>query len=348
MFSRRNKSPRETGASAFSKVHIQPANLKKLTAALTDVIARCAKVASVDLGVLNRLLAHVPEDMTVTVEAGLKLAALQTELARRGQWLPLDPPHPDTLTIGELLATNASGPRRYGYGTARDHLIGLTAVLADGRVVSSGGKVVKNVAGYDLHKLFIGARGTLGVIVEATFKLRPLPEKEEFVAARCESLAQAETLMESVLNSPVTPVVFDAHRGGATLLSPSSIHSDQRGDKSVAAPFTLVLAFAGSRKEVEWQLGEARRLGFTEAMKLDYEKDFWAESEKPQRISVLPSRVCETLGALGNAPFVARAGNGLIWHRGAAIAKGELPNAKLTQRVKDAFDPKHIFPELPL
>ncbi|MBI3879421.1 MAG: hypothetical protein HY301_05080 [Verrucomicrobia bacterium] len=197
-------------------------------------------------------------------------------------------------------------------------------MLADGRVISSGGKVVKNVAGYDLHKLFIGARGTLGVIVEATFKLRPLPEREEFVAARCESLAQAEKVIEAVLASPVTPVVLDLHNRDS---------------------LSLVLGFAGSREEVDWQLDEARKLGFLETTTLSHEHDFWAKPEAPRRISVLPSRVCETLGGLGSAPFIARAGNGMIWHRGTATPGGELPNAKLTQRVKDAFDSTHIFPE---
>jgi len=310
---------------------LQPKSFPELSAALADANVRGTKVESVDMRALNRLLTHVPEDMTVTVESGLTLTALQSALGTRGQWLPLDPPHADTLTISELLEQNASGPRRYGFGTARDHLIGLKAVLADGRIVASGGKVVKNVAGYDLHKLFIGGRGTLGVIVEATFKLRPLPEKEEFVAARCESLAQAEKLIDLVLNSPVSPAVLDLHN--------ISIPNSQ---------FTTVLGFAGSCAEVDWQLGEVQKLGFTEAMKLDYEKDFWANPERPQCISVLLSRVCEMLGTLGNVPFVARAGNGIIWHRGGTAAKSELPNAKLMQRVKDAFDPKHIFPELPL
>jgi FAD/FMN-containing dehydrogenase len=329
-------------------MNLHPANLAELSAALAEANTRGTQVASVEMRALNRLIAHVPEDMTVTVEAGITLAALQKELGKRGQWLPLDPPHADTLIIGELLATNASGPRRYGFGTARDHLLGFKAVLADGRVISSGGKVVKNVAGYDVHKLFVGARGTLGVIVEATFKLRPLPEKEEFVAARCESLADAEKLIEAVLNSPVTPVVLDAHNGGATFLSPSSKHSEARGVKNVTAPLEIVLGFAGSREEVDWQLGEARNLGFNETTTLEYEEKFWAESRQPRCISVLPSRVCETLGTLGNAPFVARTGNGVIWHRGTAIEKCDAPNARLMRRVKDAFDPKHILPEPPL
>jgi len=111
----------------------------------------------------------------------------------------------------EFGADQASGPRRFGYGTIRDYLIGLKVVLADGTLISSGGKVVKNVAGYDLTKLFIGSHGSLGVIVEATFKLRPLPELEKFVQAKCDSLEKADAFIEAVLNSELTPIVVDLH-----------------------------------------------------------------------------------------------------------------------------------------
>lgn len=324
-----NPLPRPGGAVSVAHVNLAPATLADLRAALVGAEARGESVVAADLRALHRVLAHVPEDMTVTVEAGITLAGLQAELARRGQWLPLDPPRANTLTIARLLDESASGPRRHGCGTARDHLIGLKVVLADGHVVASGGKVVKNVAGYDLHKLFIGARGTLGVIVEATFKLRPLPEAEEFVAARCESPAAAEKLLQAVLASPLAPVVLDLHN------LPTSI-----------SHLLIVLGFAGSHAEVDWQLGEARKLGFNEPTTLDYETEFWAGAEKPHCLSVLPSRVCETLVNLDGAPFVARAGCGLIWHRGAVPKKRALPNARLLRRVKDAFDPKNIFPEL--
>jgi glycolate oxidase FAD binding subunit len=128
-----------------------------------------------DLTGMNRLIEHRPRDLTVTVEAGMSVAALQEELAKHGQMLALDPPLAQRATVGGVLAANAWGPRRQRYGTARDLLIGSRAVLADGTRVRSGGKVVKNVAGYDLNKLFIGSTGTLAVLVEATFKLAPIP-----------------------------------------------------------------------------------------------------------------------------------------------------------------------------
>src|SRR5205085_8398231 len=128
---------------------------------------------------------------------------------------PLDPPNSQTLSIERLLATNACGPRRFGYGTVRDYVIGMAVLLADGRMIHSGGKVVKNVAGYDLMKLFVGSRGSLGVIVEVTFKVLPIPETEQFVAANCGSVENAEKLIDCVLNSDLAPIVLDLHNAAS-------------------------------------------------------------------------------------------------------------------------------------
>ena len=127
---------------------------------------------------LDGIIDHQAADMTVTVEAGCSLAALAATLAAAGQWLPLDPPHFEQTTVGGLIATNLSGPLRASLGTVRDLLLGLTIVGADGVLIRGGGRVVKNVAGYDLPKLHVGALGSLGVVVEATFKVRPRPEHE--------------------------------------------------------------------------------------------------------------------------------------------------------------------------
>ncbi|HEY2951321.1 MAG TPA: FAD-binding oxidoreductase, partial [Verrucomicrobiae bacterium] len=190
---------------------LRPSTVVELAEALSGMHRRGEKLGAIDLGALARVLEHSPEDMTVTVEAGLTLAALQSRLAQHGQWLPIDPPKAATLTIADLLNEDRSGPRRFGYGTIREHLIGLQVVLADGRVIRNGGKVVKNVAGYDLCKLFVGARGTIGIIVEATFKLRPLPQAERVVTAPCDSSGTAAKLIEAVLDSELTPTVLDLH-----------------------------------------------------------------------------------------------------------------------------------------
>ena len=114
---------------------------------------------------LNRLLAHEPADLTATVEAGMTLGSVQEHLAGRGQFLPLEAPLPSQATVGGILAANTSGPFRLAYGTARDWLIGVRAVHADATVTRSGSKVVKNVTGYDLNKLYVGSLGTLAIIV---------------------------------------------------------------------------------------------------------------------------------------------------------------------------------------
>jgi glycolate oxidase FAD binding subunit len=135
---------------------------------------RAAEVV-LSLSRLNQVLEHAAGDMTATVEAGCTIATLQARLAERGQRLALDPLWPDRATVGGVLATADSGPLRWAYGPPRDLVLGVTVVLADGTVARSGGKVVKNVAGYDLPKLFTGSFGTLGVITQATFRLHPRP-----------------------------------------------------------------------------------------------------------------------------------------------------------------------------
>jgi FAD/FMN-containing dehydrogenase len=283
-------------------------------------------ISSVDLRPMSRVLDLVPEDMTVTVESGVTLGALQSDLARHGQWLPIDPPGKANLTIHRLLAENLSGPRRYGYGTIREHLIGMKVVLADGRTIKSGGKVVKNVAGYDLAKLFIGARDSLGIIVEATFKVRPLPEREQFLFLTA-PLAPMQERLRAVLDSELTPVVIDLHGG---------------------AEATLVLGLAGTKTEVTWQVELARALGFQDGGGLEYEEKFWAGSATVHRVSVLPSRVVETISTLQPASFVARAGNGAIYFTGAAPDRKPSVPAEMMRRMKTTFDPRNVLPEVPL
>jgi glycolate oxidase FAD binding subunit len=146
---------------------------------------------ALSLSRLNAVVEHEPADMTVTCQAGITLSELQRHLATAGQLLPLDPPGGDRATIGGILAANAWGPWRHAHGSARDMTIGLRVVTAEGKLTRAGGRVVKNVAGYDLCKLYVGSLGTLGVIVEATFKLAPLPRATAAISAACESAAAA-------------------------------------------------------------------------------------------------------------------------------------------------------------
>jgi glycolate oxidase FAD binding subunit len=162
--------------------------------------------------VLTRLDAisdYSPEDLVVTVQAGATIGAVNATLARHGQFLALDPPRADVATIGGALSAGISGPMRQRYGGARDLVIGLTCVLAGGEIVHSGGRVVKNVAGYDLNKLFLGAIGSAGVIVEASFKLHPLPASGGGVTAEFSSCAGAHAAALALINSRFGPTAVE-------------------------------------------------------------------------------------------------------------------------------------------
>jgi len=169
---------------------------------------------------LDRVVDHQPGDMTVTVEAGCPLAALGRVLAGAGQWLPLDPPRADATTVGGLVAADLSGPLRASQGRVRDLLLGIRTIGADGALVAGGGRVVKNVAGYDLPKLHVGALGTVGVIVEATFKVRPRPEREEAVVIACRTGPSAGDTALAVWSSAIAPVWLEAAGPGALAEGP--------------------------------------------------------------------------------------------------------------------------------
>ena len=148
---------------------------------------------------LARVVVHEAHDMTVTVEAGCPLDVLARTLDAAGQWLPIDPPSFERTTVGGLVAANLAGPLRASQGTVRDLLIGIAVVGTDGALVRGGGRVVKNVAGYDLPKLHVGALGTLGIVVEATFKVRPRPEREAAVVFRTPTPAELALVVRDAL-----------------------------------------------------------------------------------------------------------------------------------------------------
>jgi glycolate oxidase FAD binding subunit len=156
---------------------------------------------------LNRLLEHEAGDLTVTVEAGIRLSALNEQLAEHGQMLALDPP--GDPTIGAAIAGDLFGPRAHRYGRVRDLLLGVSVVLADGTVANSGGKVVKNVAGYDLAKLFCGSEGRLGLVVRASLRLHPRPEESATLVVPVSRPGDAQELVRTLLHSQLTPSAVD-------------------------------------------------------------------------------------------------------------------------------------------
>jgi glycolate oxidase FAD binding subunit len=167
-----------------------------------------------DLSRLNRVIDYQPGDMTVTVEAGITLDALQRELAAARQFVPLESPLPGRATVGGTLATAYSGPMAHAYGPPRDWLIGVGVVGADGVATKAGGRVVKNVTGYDLNKLYTGSMGTLGIIVEASFKVSPLQPEDYALVALFDTMEEAIQAGWEALNLPSGPMSYLAVTGG--------------------------------------------------------------------------------------------------------------------------------------
>ena len=162
----------------------------------------------VETAALRGIVAHVPADLTVTVAAGTPISELRATLAQAGQFLPLDPPHAEAATIGGVVAANSTGFWRARYGGVRDQLIGTTTALADGTLARAGGRVVKNVAGYDLNKLLIGSLGTLGVIVECTFKILPLPKASAGLQASFARAIEAFAAADALARTPARPAAL--------------------------------------------------------------------------------------------------------------------------------------------
>jgi glycolate dehydrogenase FAD-binding subunit len=195
---------------------------------------------------LDRVLEHEAGDLTCTVEAGVRLRDLNARLAEHGQMLALDPP--GNPTIGACLAANLSGPRSHGYGGPRDLVLGVTIVLADGTVANSGGKVVKNVAGYDLGKLFCGSEGRFGLIARASLRLHPRPAAARTLVVPVEEEDEALRLLSELRRAQLAPSAVD-------LLWPGK----------------LCVLFEGSQRAVE------RGLSVTRALLGGVEGDPWEE-----------------------------------------------------------------------
>lgn len=196
---------------------------------------------------LNKVVEYEPADLTVTVEAGIRLIDLQNQLAEHRQFLPLNPPYANNCTIGGIVATNSSGPLRLQYGTARNLVLGMKVVHASGTTVKSGGKVVKNVAGYDLNKLYIGSYGTLGIISEVTLKLAPLPIQEAIITAQFQNTQDAVKTGLNVVSSQSLPSYV-------ILMVNNSLNL--YGEKLP----TIIVGYSGEPETVSWQLNDANAL----------------------------------------------------------------------------------------
>lgn len=209
---------------------------------------------------LDRIIDYPARDMTVTVEAGLRIDRLQNLLRTERQRLALDVPQAHRATLGGALASNANGSRRYGLGTIRDYVLGLSAVDAGGRSFKSGGRVVKNVAGYDLCKMLIGSLGTLAVVSQVTLKLRPLPESSALLWAELPQVASAEPILARLVHSAARPVSIDLFNRDA-----AADVTSEAGLSLPTASAVLCLGVEGTSHETEWQIAtledEIHRIG---------------------------------------------------------------------------------------
>jgi glycolate dehydrogenase FAD-binding subunit len=285
---------------------------------------------------LNRITDRDCENLTLSAESGLTLGEVQQGLAKvgKGYFLPLDPPFTGQATLGGIVATNSSGPKRLLYGSARDMMIGAKAVFPNGDIVVSGGKTVKNVSGYDMCKLLIGSFGTLGILCEMTFKLLPLPEKEATLGVSFAALEDADEFVRELRGGQLIPSSIEILNGLAVQKMGTSISMPPNGNYLVA------VGLEGVAESIDRQVSEmsemGRKHGTLEAVTLDAEKHqaFWVAlrdfslrlmGEDSNVISMksnfLISKCGEVLGSyekiaqgLGaHCAFVSHAGNGIVY-----------------------------------
>ncbi|MFI6498441.1 FAD-binding oxidoreductase [Nonomuraea typhae] len=309
----------------------------------------------IDTCCLNEVIEYTPGDLVVRVQAGVTLEALAALLAEQGQELVCDGPYGDAATIGGMLATGAAGPRAFRYGTPRDLLIGITVVLADGTIAKSGGRVVKNVAGYDLGKLFTGSYGTLGVIAEAAFRLHPVPAARAWVLARLsrDAVQQAAVRLAASQAEPAAVEVDWPDPPGPVTLA-ALVEGSAAGQRARALAALLGEGAEITGEQPEWWGEPAGREGLAEVRCL------------PARVT----RVLATVDAQAGLSLRGSPAAGRFWLEGAgegfgaAVAGlretgarvsvlaapydlgldkidrwGEVSALPLMRRVKEQFDP---------
>jgi glycolate oxidase FAD binding subunit len=321
---------------------------------------------------LKRILAYEPRDLTISVEAGIPYTELSAALAKNHQMIPLDPPFSDQATIGGIVASNSSGPRRRLYGTARDLVIGMQFATLDGKLIQSGGMVVKNVAGLDMGKLMIGSWGTLAALASVNFKLLPVPAVERTMLLSVDSPASAFEIRDRLIRSVLQPSAIDF----LNLLAAAEL-----GYRKAL----LAIEFGGNEAVIERCRQEVSKWGAFVEQSADGASRIWSRIrnytprflEKSTagamvRISTTLSGMREVIEAL-DGPVIARAGSGVIYayfSLASSAAKWMAANARWTsvmeyapvadkskltlwpspgkdleimKRVKEMFDPHNLL-----
>ena len=237
---------------------------------------------------LDQIIEHEPADLIAVAQAGVKLTDFNAKLAENGQWLPLDPPDDGRATIGGVVATGIGGPQQFGYGRPRGSVIGMKVVLADGSMIKAGGRVVKNVAGYDLCKLFTGSLGSLGIITEVNFKLRPRPAHEATVISRG-TAAYLRASARMIIEKRLFPVAVEID-----------------GDM-------LQVRFAGNEKAVAFQVEQAQALLKNIDVVMNDTEDWMDVRDESSSINpgarALMQRIKKQLDPLGTLPDIFAADN---------------------------------------
>jgi glycolate oxidase FAD binding subunit len=293
-------------------------SLEEASAALAAAHADGRRLGIGDGGLtadgMTGILEHDPGDLTCTIEAGVRLSELRAGLAAAGQRLSLDPP--GDPTIGALLARNLSGPLRHRFGAPRDLVLGATLVLADGTIASAGGKVVKNVAGYDLARLMCGSDGRLAFIGRASFRLHPLPKSSETLVVETEHAAH---VVARLLASQLQPSALDV------------LHPDR-----------VAVLFEGSERAVVAQMEAARTLVGGE----ESGASVWDESRDRQaasrgRVRFAPSELAATLASLDEA--IVRPASGVAYVPDSGTDQPAGSTALLVDAIRTQLDPRGVL-----
>ncbi|HKV34038.1 MAG TPA: FAD-linked oxidase C-terminal domain-containing protein, partial [Pyrinomonadaceae bacterium] len=298
----------------------------------------------IDTSRLDKILEHEPADLIAVAQAGVTLSTFNKRLSENGQWLPLDPPDDGRATLGGVVATGLGGAQQFGYGRPRGSVIGMTVVLADGNVIKAGGRVVKNVAGYDLCKLFTGSYGTLGIITELIFKLRPRPAREATIIGTG-PISHLLAAGRAIINAGLFPVAVELV---------SSTLATRLDIKTEPAAAALLVRFAGNEKAVDYQLEQAvvhmKNCGIVSTEVLLADVQLWLSLaalplQEPASFAtrVLPTKVAEAISSFDReALWQAGLGDGRI-----RTADQAAPNAKrinaLGQHIRQQLDPFNLF-----
>ena len=295
-----------------------------------------AAEAVVSTAQLNRLLQYDPRDLTISVQSGMRFAELERLLAEHRQMLPLDPGWASDSTVGGVVAANLSGPRRRLYGTARDMIIGMTFATLEGKLVSSGGMVVKNVAGLDMAKLMVGSFGTLAAITQINFKVFPVPVESRTFVQEFSTAAAAFAERDRILGGALQPAAID-------VVNWPSAHP---------LNWRLLIGVGGNAKALDRYARELPGAQLSPESVWDEIREFtprFLAANSGGRVAAIPSKLTDMAAQVErlNVPVIARAGSNVVYahfaHPTVIFDPSASGDSAMMKRVKEMFDPDHLL-----